>query len=212
MASLSISLRRKEARQSAESLDDGENGGDFGAGEHCQFPGCHQVDFLPFVCAPTTSAGGCGKTFCLEHRAASVHTCPGEPEKDRRAPACPLCGDPVTSTLDGSMQALSPNDAVEAHIAAGCRTGQEKRRKKSRCAQRGCRAVPVVPFRCDSCAGNYCAKHRTDMDHSCDDRRRRRQARAAESRTGSATSCSREVPQMGRGRGAVQHVGYVVVS
>ena len=31
-------------------------------GENCAFPGCGQLDFLPFVCK------GCARTFCLDHR------------------------------------------------------------------------------------------------------------------------------------------------
>jgi hypothetical protein len=38
-------------------------------GDHCAFPECCQLDFLPFRCS------GCGSTFCLEHRGCAQHRC-----------------------------------------------------------------------------------------------------------------------------------------
>ena len=47
-----------------------DEGGLLFIGDHCELPGCKQVDFLPFVCS------GCKATYCLTHRSAREHECP----------------------------------------------------------------------------------------------------------------------------------------
>jgi hypothetical protein len=51
--------------------------------QHCAFPDCGQLDFLPFRC-------GCGQTFCLEHRTAAAHKCPVAADC-KQVIVCPLC-------------------------------------------------------------------------------------------------------------------------
>ena len=55
-----------------------------GIGQHCAFPECHQLDFLPFKCS------GCEHTFCLEHRGAAAHRC-AHPHADNAVVVCPTC-------------------------------------------------------------------------------------------------------------------------
>ncbi|XP_071957879.1 AN1-type zinc finger protein 1-like [Antedon mediterranea] len=38
-------------------------------GEHCSFPNCNQLDFLPFNCED------CCQVFCKDHRSKSLHQC-----------------------------------------------------------------------------------------------------------------------------------------
>ncbi|CAL1530655.1 unnamed protein product [Lymnaea stagnalis] len=45
-------------------------------GTNCEVDSCNQLDFLPFQC------NGCGKTFCLHHRARDQHSCTA-PENER---------------------------------------------------------------------------------------------------------------------------------
>jgi hypothetical protein len=53
--------------------------------QHCAFPECGQLDFLPFECA-------CGATFCLEHRQPVAHGCRLAAAGDyRQVIVYPLC-------------------------------------------------------------------------------------------------------------------------
>lgn len=51
--------------------------------QHCAWPDCGQLDFLPFKC-------GCGQTFCLEHRTAAAHKCRLAGES-KQVIVCPIC-------------------------------------------------------------------------------------------------------------------------
>lgn len=52
---------------------------------------------------------------------------------------------------------------VDLHIDRGC----PKKVAKKGCAAKGCTAKPVVPIVCAKCGGQFCVKHRMDLDHAC---------------------------------------------
>jgi hypothetical protein len=62
--------------------------------QHCAFPDCGQLDFLPFKC-------GCGQTFCLEHRTAAAHNCKATVPDCKQVIVCPICAQ-VRGILDSS--------------------------------------------------------------------------------------------------------------
>lgn len=117
-------------------------------GAHCQFPYCHQLDFLPFRC------DSCKSTFCLDHRSETAHKCSraGEWAKNRRKNSV---GRPTTTTttttgLSGpTLTGLAPTTCSEAHCQTTINTVQH------------------TGSRCDNCNRQYCLKHRFREAHDC---------------------------------------------
>ena len=144
-------------------------------GQHCAIRTCRQLDFLPFRCA------SCAETFCLSHRSFADHACPQSGLGDRVAPACPACDEPVSLLSASGGHRLTPDQAVDAHLAAGCPSHEDKQRQR-RCRARRCEDVPVVPFVCSTCHDSFCATHRFAETHACDARVRRKARKAAERR------------------------------
>ena len=114
-------------------------------GAHCQFPYCHQLDFLPFRC------DSCRSTFCLDHRSETAHRCThaGEWAKNRRKNSvgkvngAGLADRPM---LDG----LTPTQCSEAQCKTVINTIQN------------------TGSRCDNCNRQYCLKHRFREEHHCE--------------------------------------------
>lgn len=141
----------------------------------CDAPLCGRRDFLPFICRDSHSVQdcdaqvrGCGKTFCLEHRGQSTHSCTG---LDHRVLLCDACGASVH--VHGR---IGDDGAAEmaAHMAA-CRAGTssrgpaERKAKTPRCAHPRCRERLVLSNRsiCTRCKHEFCLAHRLDLDHDC---------------------------------------------
>ena len=155
-------------------------------GENCAFPGCGQLDFLPFVCK------GCARTFCLDHRndhgcgyVAQVRTCIGShheplpPRSDVDAGAtyyaqdttcvvCPLCGSSVKHVPGESIHVT-----FERHSSTSCDPNKHPSRSK-RCGAPRCKEklTAVNAYRCRHCGTEVCMTHRFPDKHACEERKR----------------------------------------
>ena len=111
-------------------------------GAHCQFPYCHQLDFLPFQC------DSCKQTFCLDHRSETSHKCPkaGEWAKKRRQNSV---GAGNRSSSGPTLSGLTPTEC----FASNCKTVIH--------------TLQHTGSRCDRCNRQYCLKHRLQEDHDC---------------------------------------------
>lgn len=112
-------------------------------GAHCQFPYCHQLDFLPFRCE------SCKSTFCVDHRTETAHKCShaGEWAKNRRKNSV---GRPTAAGLSGpTLPGLTPTQCSEAHCKTVINT------------------IHNTGSRCDDCNRQYCLKHRFREEHDC---------------------------------------------
>jgi predicted nucleic acid binding AN1-type Zn finger protein len=128
-------------------------------GEHCSFPECHQLDFLPFKCK------FCSQVFCLEHRTAQNHHCPSFVAEQNVLPNCPLCGELVELKSGEDV-----NAKVDAHIRSNCQAGKAMReaRDSKRCASAGCRNPDRLDIvACGQCGARVCLRHRFPSDHAC---------------------------------------------
>lgn len=111
-------------------------------GAHCQYTYCHQLDFLPFRCE------SCKGTYCLDHRTESSHKCAhaGEWAAARRKRAA----------------ALSPTSS---------NTGKPTLAIATQCSHPSCKTyintLTSVSVGCQTCARQYCLKHRLQEEHSC---------------------------------------------
>ncbi|KAK3687761.1 hypothetical protein B0T22DRAFT_510618 [Podospora appendiculata] len=111
-------------------------------GSHCQYTYCNQLDFLPFLCQ------SCHKTFCLDHRTESSHTC---------------------------SQAGAWAERKRLAALARPSAGEGKRMRdlvaQKPCADDACKTVvgtSLVPgVHCPTCNRDYCLKHRLKEDHDC---------------------------------------------
>jgi len=124
-------------------------------GKHCEWEGCKQLDFLPFVCQ------ACKKTFCLEHRESTSHRCTFFVSKE--IPQCPIC-----SQIVHIKEGEDPNRKVDEHIAQGCPKELDNNQKYFRCSFARCKGTEVVPMICDKCKLNFCVPHRLPQDHECE--------------------------------------------
>jgi AN1-type zinc finger protein 1 len=112
-------------------------------GAHCQFPYCHQLDFLPFRCE------SCKSTFCLDHRSETAHKCPraGEWARNRRKNSV---GKTTVTGLSGpTLNGLTPTPCAESSCKTIINTLQN------------------TGSRCDACNRQYCLKHRFREEHNC---------------------------------------------
>jgi AN1-type zinc finger protein 1 len=113
-------------------------------GAHCQFPYCHQLDFLPFRC------DSCRHTFCLDHRSETAHKCAhaGEWAKTRRKNSV---GTPTTASLPAAQK---PTVLTAAQ-----------------CSEPKCKTLintlQNVGVHCPNCNRLYCLKHRFREEHDC---------------------------------------------
>lgn len=113
-------------------------------GAHCQFPYCHQLDFLPFRC------DSCKSTFCLDHRSELAHQCThaGAWAKNRRKNSEGIASSGGLSSTPG-LPGLAPTQCSEAQCKTVINTIQN------------------TGSRCDNCHRQYCLKHRFREAHSC---------------------------------------------
>lgn len=112
-------------------------------GAHCQFPYCHQLDFLPFRC------DSCKSTFCLDHRSETAHKCThaGEWAKNRRKNSV---GKTSAAGLSSPpLNGLTPTPCSESHCKTIINTIQN------------------TGSRCANCNRQYCLKHRFLESHNC---------------------------------------------
>lgn len=111
-------------------------------GARCQFPYCHQLDFLPFRCE------SCRSTFCLDHRSETAHKCAraGEWAKNRRKNSV---GKPSAGLSGPTLNGLTPTQCSETQCTTTINTIQN------------------TGSRCDNCNRQYCLKHRFREEHDC---------------------------------------------
>lgn len=112
-------------------------------GAHCQFPYCHQLDFLPFRC------DSCKSTFCLDHRSELAHKCThaGEWAKNRRKNSVGKVNNTPTSAPP--LSGLTPTQCSETQCKTTINTIQN------------------TGSRCTNCNRQYCLKHRFRESHNC---------------------------------------------
>ena len=131
-------------------------------GAHCDFEGCNQQDFLPFVCDT------CHKSLCLMHRSYVSHNCIGATAKDMTSIDCPICGKSVK--FDKSQDV---NVIWDDHYINHCTQQPHKKAgvdiPPARCFAQGCRTVlgPSNTFTCSKCHQMVCLAHRIADDHNC---------------------------------------------
>ena len=136
-------------------------------GAHCDEAGCHQLDFLPFTC------DHCHRTFCLDHRDPSHHTCNFDVTQQRQMPTCPVCSQRIFV-----QSTQSPDGVVNAHILSGCRLhlmkDVEVSVKKRQSAALRCDLVDGCANResystvlCKKCGLQFCLTHRFPENHKC---------------------------------------------
>jgi AN1-type zinc finger protein 1 len=112
-------------------------------GAHCQFPYCHQLDFLPFRC------DSCHHTFCLDHRSETAHKCAhaGEWAKNRRKNSV------------GAATASLPATQKPTVLTA------------TQCSEPKCKTLintlQNTGVHCPNCNRQYCLKHRFREEHDC---------------------------------------------
>ena len=112
-------------------------------GAHCQFPYCHQLDFLPFRC------DSCGHTFCLDHRSETAHKCAqaGEWAKNRRK-----------NSVGAAAGTLPAAQRPTVRTAA-------------QCAEVKCKTLintlQDTGVHCPHCNRHYCLPHRFREEHDC---------------------------------------------
>ncbi|KAL2392276.1 hypothetical protein ABEF95_002078 [Exophiala dermatitidis] len=123
-------------------------------GSHCEFPYCHQLDFLPFRC------DSCHHTFCLDHRTETAHKCPraGEWAKNRRRNSV---GRPTTTTTENKLSSsASPGGG-----------GRPNHSNAIQCSNPTCKTfvhtLQNTGVHCPQCNRTYCLKHRMREDHDC---------------------------------------------
>ena len=134
-----------------------------GFGDHCGWPECRQLDFLPFAC------DCCSQTFCLDHRTYAAHRCPASGSKHSEVIVCPLCAKAVRLA-----PGADPNAAFEAHTSSGCDPSHyNKVHNKPRCPVANCKEKLslINTYRCKVCTQKVCLKHRHQDDHSCESMR-----------------------------------------
>lgn len=129
-------------------------------GQHCDFPACRQIDFLPFKC------DCCGRTYCLEHRTYSAHQCALAVGKECTTIVCPMCARAVKLSVG-----QDPNMAFDAHVREGCDpSNYAKVYKKQKCPVESCKEklTTITRYKCKKCGQIVCLKHRDPADHSCE--------------------------------------------
>jgi len=129
-------------------------------GQHCQFEGCRQKDFLPFTC------NSCMKNLCLAHRSTGAHNCKGTTVKDFTSIDCPIC----TKTIKFD-KSEDPNVVWDDHFIHDCNPQSNEVRPKvqARCARNGCSTSLGLSnsFSCPKCARKVCLSHRIPEEHNC---------------------------------------------
>ncbi|XP_035411980.1 AN1-type zinc finger protein 2B [Cygnus atratus] len=128
-------------------------------GEHCSWPPCQRLDFLPLKC------DACQQIFCTDHVAYAQHACTSAYKKDVQVPVCPLCNTPVP-VRRGEM----PDVVVGEHIDRHCKADPAQRKRKiftNKCLKPGCKQKEMMKVICEQCHRNYCLKHRHPLDHDC---------------------------------------------
>nr|QEG03151.1 zinc finger AN1 domain-containing stress-associated protein 12 isoform X1 [Cymbidium ensifolium] len=125
-------------------------------GEHCQYDGCNQLDFLPFTCI------ACRKVFCLEHRTYRSHACPKADHSSRTVAVCDLCSASIEKEADEDDR-----DSLSRHEKSGACDPSKKR--KPRCPVPRCKEILTFSNHstCKVCNLKICLKHRFPSDHSC---------------------------------------------
>lgn len=127
-------------------------------GQHCAWPDCGQLDFLPFRC-------GCGQTFCLDHRSAAAHKCRLAAADCKQVIVCPICAQGVELKATDD-----PNVVFDRHQQAGCDPSNYARvHKKPRCPVQGCKEklTSINTYTCKDCRTAVCLRHRLSVDHKC---------------------------------------------
>ncbi|KAL2422120.1 hypothetical protein ABEF95_010186 [Exophiala dermatitidis] len=120
-------------------------------GSHCEFPYCHQLDFLPFRC------DSCHHTFCLDHRTETAHKCPraGEWAKNRRRNSVgrPKSTSTTTTTANNNLSSRPNHSNAIQCSNPTCKTFVH--------------TLQNTGVHCPQCNRTYCLKHRMREDHDC---------------------------------------------
>ncbi len=122
-----------------------------GLGEHCSWPSCQQIDFLPFTC------DCCNKTYCLDHRRYESHSCSAAGSRSSEVIVCPLCAKGV------KLLGRDANVAFDEHQREGTCDSANWRRvnAKPRCPVKGCREklTTINTYACKRCSQRVSAEH-----------------------------------------------------
>ncbi|MEW5298137.1 MAG: hypothetical protein WDW36_001290 [Sanguina aurantia] len=144
-------------------------------GEHCSHASCNQNDFLPFTC------DCCKRTFCLEHRTYTSHSCTAAEGRSTTIIVCPLCAKAVKLPPGADVHAV-----FEAHTRqGGCDPANYDRvHKRPKCPAAGCKEKLGFSntYECRACLTKVCLKHRHGGDHGCAAIQAAQKAEAAASR------------------------------
>lgn len=136
---------------------------------HCSFPGCGQLDFLPFKC------DACGEVFCKDHFPHSCHSCPRAEKTSAQVVLCPICRESIR-ILPGE----DPNVTWDRHFNTTCTRRVPAKKGPSRCPVQGCREQLGLSnrYECQRCGMTVCLRHRMEEDHPCDPRAKAGNSRA----------------------------------
>ncbi|KAI8992212.1 hypothetical protein BDB01DRAFT_777510 [Pilobolus umbonatus] len=126
-------------------------------GKHCEYSGCHKLDFLSIVCPL------CQNTYCGDHRLPIHHQCVEWTNTDKQLIECPACQQLIYSQL-------SPQETLNRHIQSKCTlyVCSNTPKMDRKCAVDGCYEVDprVGSVQCNQCNNKYCLKHRYPA-HDC---------------------------------------------
>ena len=126
-------------------------------GRHCEFEGCHALDFLPFKCL------ACSKMLCLTHRSGTMHNCGGV-KVDATSLTCPVCLKSVVFNKGENVDA-----AWERHYVTTCTQKLPSPQPITTCSFHSCSASLKDSNRinCNRCSRLYCLAHRLPEEHQC---------------------------------------------
>lgn len=133
-------------------------------GKHCEYVGCGQQDFLPYMC------DCCKKRLCAEHRKYEAHNCTGNAIKNMTSIDCPVCGKSIKFDESQDINVL-----WEYHFANVCVQKPPPVVQKLKCAKKSCSTTlgPSNTFKCPKCLKSVCMSHRIAEDHECESLLRR---------------------------------------
>ncbi|PHJ15611.1 zinc finger an1 domain-containing stress-associated protein 12 [Cystoisospora suis] len=127
-------------------------------GEHCGYPLCKQLDFLPFFCSQ------CQNFYCLQHRTQTSHECPEA--KPPEAVEVTTIGCKRCRRLFEVPDNMAPDVFLTAHMqSAKC---AETERQRPRCSLVSCTSHKrYCLVQCKECSQLFCVSHRFPADHQC---------------------------------------------
>lgn len=141
-------------------------------GEHCSYPSCKRLDFLPLYC------DHCRLIFCKEHAYPSeLHQCKIG-RLDSKVPICPICSNYIIEEgpiRNGPQNVHHLDFIMNEHIDSQCRKhvllhNESKKNNSPRvhhCSLKTCKSSSFINIECPKCGKHHCPKHRWSADHHC---------------------------------------------